>query len=276
MHIGKARTILITLTIVVVTVLGIARLGAITFGWPDNDKHPNVGALFFQRTDTSAPSRLCSGTLIAEDVFLTASHCTAYLDALDAQGLLAWVGVSFKSAPPHDAIIRGTHYTNPDYFSLRGIDAGDVGVVVLDEPPSGLEPAELPTANMFDAWYGVSRREVKDLRFTAVGFGSLGPKFGGGPPVLTPSLGNRYYAYSSFAAMDKVWLHLLANEATGDGGTCYGDSGGPNFLWQDGQETNMIAGVTVKGDVMCVATNVIYRLDTPTARRFLGKFVDLP
>jgi secreted trypsin-like serine protease len=76
--------------------------------------------------------------------------------------------------------------------------------------------------------------------------------------------------------MDKVWLHLLANEATGDGGTCYGDSGGPNFLWQDGEETNMIAGVTVKGDVMCVATNVIYRLDTPTARRFLGKFVDLP
>ena len=276
MHIGKARTILITLTIVVVTVLGIARLGAITFGWPDNDKHPNVGALFFQRTDTSAPSRLCSGTLISEDVFLTASHCTAYLDRLDAQGLLAWVGVSFKTAPAHDAIILGTHYTNPGYYSLRGIDAGDVGVVLLDDAPPGIEPAELPTENMFNGWYGTARRGVKDLKFTAVGYGSLAPQFGGGPPVFPPSLGYRYYAYSSLAAVDKVWLHLLANEATGDGGTCYGDSGGPNFLWQQGHETNIIAGVTVKGDAMCVATNVIYRLDTPAARRFLGKFVDLP
>lgn len=275
MHIGKARTILIALTIVVVTVLGIARLGAITFGWPDYDKHPNVGTMFYQRTDASTPLRLCSGTLISEDVFLTASHCTAYLDRLDAQGLLAWVGVSFKSAPPHDAIIHGAHYTNPDYYSLNGIDSGDVAVVVLDTAP-GYEPAELPTANMFAAWYGVERRAVKNLRFTTVGFGSLGPTFGGGPPVFTPSFGKRYYAYSSFAAMDKVWLHLQANEATGDGGTCYGDSGGPNFLWQDGRETNIIAGVTVKGDVMCVATNVIYRLDTPTARRFLENFVDLP
>ena len=275
MHIGKAHTILIAFTIVVVTVLGIARLGAITFGWQDYDKHPNVGALFFQRTDTTGPARLCSGTLISEAVFLTASHCTAYLDRLDAQGLLAWVGVSFNSTAPHASIIHGTHYTNPGYYSLNGIDAADVGVVMLDTAP-GLEPAELPTANMFNAWYGVSRRQVKDLKFTAVGFGSLGPTFGGGPPVFTPSFGNRYYAYSSLAAMDKVWLHLQANEATGDGGTCYGDSGGPNFLWRDGQETTIIAGVTVKGDAMCVATNVIYRLDTPTARRFLDNFVDLP
>jgi secreted trypsin-like serine protease len=275
MHIGKARSIAIVLTAASVTLLGVAQLGAITFGWQDNNKHPNVGAMFYQRTDASTPLRLCSGTLISDDVFLTASHCTAYLDRLDAQGLLAWVGVSFNSAPPHHAIIHGTHYTNPDYYSLNGIDAGDVGVVVLDTVP-GYEPAELPAANMFNAWYGVSRRAVKDLRFTAVGFGSLEPTFGGGPPVFVPSFGYRYYAYSSFAAMDKVWLHLQANEATGDGGTCYGDSGGPNFLWQDGQETNIIAGVTVKGDAMCMATNVIYRLDTPTARRFLENFVDLP
>ncbi len=129
---------------------------------------------------------------------------------------------------------------------------------------------------MFDAWYGTSRRGVKNLKFTAVGYGSLGPEFGGGPPAFVPSYGYRYYTYSSFAALDKFWLHLQANEATGDGGTCYGDSGGPNFLWQNGSETNIIAGVTVKGDAMCVATNVIYRLDTPTARNFLGRFVSLP
>jgi len=266
---------LLVTTVVVVALLGIARLGAITYGWLDEGRHPNVGALFYQRTDTTAPTRMCSGTLIAEKVFLTASHCTAGLDWLAAQGLLSWVGVSFKTAPPHDAIIHGTHYTNPDYYELRGIDAADVGVIVLDASP-GLEPARLPDAGMFDAWYGTSRRAVKNLKFTAVGYGSLGFEFGGGPPTSIPSYGYRYYAYSSFAALDKSWLHLLANEATGDGGTCYGDSGGPNFLWQGGHETDIIAGVTVKGDVPCVATNVIYRLDTPTARRFLGGFVSLP
>ncbi len=30
------------------------------------------------------------------------------------------------------------------------------------------------------------------------------------------------------------------------------------------------------GDSTCRATNVDYRLDTPSARAFLGQFVDLP
>jgi hypothetical protein len=275
MQIRKTRTFVAALIILgAVTVAGITRLSAITYGSRDETHHPNVGALFFQRTDTTTPTRLCSGTLISETVFLTASHCTAYLDRLAAQDLLSWVGVSFKTDPPHNAIILGTHHTNPDYYNQKGIDAGD-RVVVLDNIPL-LIPASLPTAGMFDAWYATSRRAVKDLKFTAVGYGSLGFEFGGGPPTSVPSYGYRYFAYSSFAAIDKVWLHLLANEATGDGGTCYGDSGGPNFLWQDNHETNIIAGVTVKGDAMCVATNVIYRLDTPTARRFLERFVSLP
>jgi len=62
----------------------------------------------------------------------------------------------------------------------------------------------------------------------------------------------------------------------GDGGTCYGDSGGPNFLGAGASETNIIAGTTVTGDTPCRATNVDYRLDTPSARSFLGQFVTLP
>ena len=62
------------------------------------------------------------------------------------------------------------------------------------------------------------------------------------------------------------------NPATGDGGTCYGDSGGPNFLG----DTNLLAATTITGDFMCRATNVTYRLDTASARSFLGQFVTLP
>jgi hypothetical protein len=41
-------------------------------------------------------------------------------------------------------------------------------------------------------------------------------------------------------------------------------------------ETDVIAAITVKGDAMCRATSVTYRLDTRSARDFLGGFVALP
>jgi hypothetical protein len=62
------------------------------------------------------------------------------------------------------------------------------------------------------------------------------------------------------------------NPAKGDGGTCYGDSGGPNFLGT----TDILAATTITGDSVCRATNVTYRLDTAPARAFLGQLVTLP
>ncbi len=72
------------------------------------------------------------------------------------------------------------------------------------------------------------------------------------------------------------WLRISMNPAHGDGGTCYGDSGGPNFLGAGSGETNIVAGTTITGDFMCRATNVDYRLDTASARSFLGQYVTLP
>ncbi len=64
--------------------------------------------------------------------------------------------------------------------------------------------------------------------------------------------------------------------ATGDGGTCYGDSGGPHFIWIDGVETNIVASITVTGDAQCKALDTTYRMDTEAARDFLGGFLTLP
>jgi hypothetical protein len=77
-------------------------------------------------------------------------------------------------------------------------------------------------------------------------------------------------------ALNKNWLRLSMNPALGDGGTCYGDSGGPNFLGAGDTETKMIVGITSTGDTVCRATNVTYRVDTPSARAFLGLYVALP
>jgi hypothetical protein len=60
---------------------------------------------------------------------------------------------------------------------------------------------------------------------------------------------------------------------TGQGGDCYGDSGSPKFF--DGNTSLIVATVT-SGDNVCRATSRDYRLDTPSARTFLGNFVSLP
>jgi hypothetical protein len=48
----------------------------------------------------------------------------------------------------------------------------------------------------------------------------------------------------------------LDEPTLGDDGTCYGDSGGPNFLGAGAMETNIVAATTITGDLMCRATNV--------------------
>ncbi|MGH9893954.1 MAG: hypothetical protein ACREA0_18635 [bacterium] len=64
------------------------------------------------------------------------------------------------------------------------------------------------------------------------------------------------------------------NQATGNAGTCFGDSGGPHLL--GGVSSNRIVSVTITGDRWCKATDTTYRLDTASARDFLGDFVALP
>ena len=73
-------------------------------------------------------------------------------------------------------------------------------------------------------------------------------------------------------ALTKSWLKISMNPATGDGGTCYGDSGGPHFLG----DSSMVVSVTVTGDTPCRATDVTYRLDTDSARSYLSQWVTLP
>ena len=87
----------------------------------------------------------------------------------------------------------------------------------------------------------------------------------------------RQYSTGTLNAINKTWLRISMNASTGNGGTCYGDSGGPNFLGAGKDVINIIiAGITITGDALCKSTNVIYRLDTESARAFLGDYVTLP
>ena len=58
-----------------------APAGAITYGTPDGDGHPEVGALLATQAYADGTWAACSGTLISPTVFLTAAHCDLGVDA---------------------------------------------------------------------------------------------------------------------------------------------------------------------------------------------------
>jgi len=91
-----------------------------------------------------------------------------------------------------------------------------------------------------------------------------------------PSDDVRRYTVGTLNTVTKSWLRISQNPSAGNGGTCYGDSGGPNFLGAGSDETNIVAALTNTGDTPCRSTNVDYRLDTPSARSFLAGYVSLP
>jgi secreted trypsin-like serine protease len=235
--------------------------GAITFGELDGELHPNVGAVVVE-VDTDEYFAVCSGTLIAPDVFLTAAHCVS-------EGERLWV--SFDTTFDQDSTrLAGTAHPHPLFASGGQNNTYDIAVIELDEPVSHIQPADLPQAGLLDTLK--ANHTLRDRTFIAVGYGTVRDMKEGGPHGLLPNA-DRRYALQSANALRKSWLQLSMQPSTGDGGTCYGDSGGPHFL---GDETsNLVVSITVTGDAMCRATDTTYRLDTPSARTFLADYLTL-
>jgi V8-like Glu-specific endopeptidase len=103
---------------------------AITFGQLDTtNRFPHVGALIFE--SDGEPAILCSGTLIEPDVFLTAAHCTAFLDIGVAPDD---VWVTFDQSSP---LLPGTYHTKPAFGSGAQSNTNDIAVVTLDAPVDG-------------------------------------------------------------------------------------------------------------------------------------------
>lgn len=232
-----------------------APANAVIGGEPDGNRHPNVGGLVSDTQYSDGTWLYCSGTLIAPDVFLTAAHC-------GDEG--SRVRVTFDPAyVDGDKTYAGTFRADPAYPGTSA-DSHDIAVVVLDRDVKGIAPARLPKAGSLS---GLTVGQP----FTSVGYGAY---------EVTNSPGGHQFLYNdvrmvatgTLNAVNKTWLRISMNESTGDGGTCYGDSGGPNFLG----DTDIVAATTITGDAVCRATNVTYRIDTPSARGFLADYVALP
>ena len=142
---------------------------------------------------------------------------------------------------------------------------------MLEEEVEDILPATLPGEGFLDDLKAAGELSYgyDKAQFTVVGFGAV---LVWPPPVIELIPHPRRYAQSEYRSLLKNWLHLSQNMATDDGGSCFGDSGGPVF-WTDEVGNETIVGITSWGDPNCISPSFNYRVDTAESMDFIFTFL---
>jgi len=260
------KRVLFTSVFVLVLVFSlIGTASAVTDGYEDGDGHPYVGLMV--ASIGGAPQWRCSGTLISPTLFLTAGHCTFGADHVEI-----WFDADVTNAAAHGypftGDVGGTPNSHPNYND-SAFFLYDLGVVVLDEPVMMSEYGVLPGLDQLDALK--TQRGQQDVTFTAVGYG-LQKSFPDAASWKNSALRIRMVAEPHLIQINGGLVGdfsiLLSNNAN-TGGTCFGDSGGPNFIGS----SNVVGGVTsfaMNGN--CAGTGGVYRIDRADDLDWLATF----
>ena len=262
------KKILMALVAVVAAAVVALPASAITDGSLDGDAHPYVGLMVAQDANRN-PLWRCSGTLISPTLFLTAGHCTE----APAAHVEIWFDADVESGIPANGYpftgeASGKPYTHPQY-DPNAFYLHDLGVVVLEQPVSMSTYGALPALNQLDELK--SGKVKKDTFFTAVGYG-LQKAFPDAASWKDVALRVRMVSHPRLIQINTGYTGdgsmILSNNAN-TGGTCFGDSGGPNFLG----DSNVVAGVTSFGkNSTCAGTGGVYRVDRADDLEWLATF----
>jgi hypothetical protein len=279
----KAHVVALTALVAVVLATALPA-SAITNGQADGDEHPYVGLVVFDVINAAGqqvPSHRCSGSLLTPTVFLTAAHCTVgtvaarvWFDEV-VQGNPEY---PFSGATSYD----GVPHTNPDFCNPCGSGLSqfafrDVGIVVLTEPvPMAAvgEYADLPAAGLVDT---LQNKTAVD--FVGYGVQSQAQIPGNAlpqPPPFFRWTGPRVRLQAPSELVSGNFVHsaefmrLALNASGGSGGTCFGDSGGPDLL---GGTDTVLAVNSYVTNINCSGVGYSARVDVPAVLAWIQTFM---
>ena len=262
----RKKVLLAALALVFALAL-VVPASAITGGTPDGDDHPYVGTIWWPIPGMEGWYSLCSASAISPTKLVTAGHCAPDGDAVE---------VLFQYQGAFWGYYTATFHRHPEYCEncapgLPGFINNDVAVVILDAVqayslPSLPSYAQLPTEGLVDT---LKMNTPIDL----VGYGVQKRVHipGEGAPFWTHEAFTRYYAPTELLAANFVhsdrFIKMRANASQGSGGTCFGDSGGPNLL--DGTNTILAVNSYVTNS-NCAGVVYSNRIDTSSALTFIN------
>ncbi len=274
----RIRTSAAALAAALIAILvGATGAGAITNGQPDGDNHPYVGVMVGVNF-TDGLAWLCTGSLLDGDSFLTAGHCTH-----GAEAIFVWFDQTLQEPIPvatADAI--GVGVTNPDFCEacangLPGFARRDVGVVQFIATPGDIptEHVSLPVAGTVDT---LKNKTAIDYVGYGVTFQAQipGSQLPQPPPFYRwDGLGTRMFAQGETVSGNfkhsAEFMKLTMNAGGGSGGTCFGDSGGPNLL---GGTDTVLAVNSYTPNSSCTGVAYSQRIDVPDVLTWVNSFVN--
>ncbi len=277
----------LSITIVLVlTLLMVSPAAAITGGGPDGNGHPYSGLVLVPGVG------LCSGTLVDEDLVLTAGHCTYFFTAAEISEV--WITFDSEATVDEDWMPvpgEGTWYTShawvthPDYVDEYWPFTSDYGLMFLDSPVAGITPAALPMEGVLDLLIGTTGQTAE--RFYDVGYGQNGVNVGEGPYTrnfdfvrkvseqrFNPSKGN-------VGTQDPLWLILGNSPSANHGAGCGGDSGSGIFLNPASPYKDTVVAVHTggyrlgyNGNLCGRITSLNHRVDATVVLNWIAAFMD--
>lgn len=272
------RSMIVLAATAISSVLFLSAPASAVIGGTDDtaNVYENVGVLQVL-LDDGEWFDFCSGTLVAEDIVLTAAHCTDFFTAEvgDPEGFgVDDLRVSFDPDPDETS----TYYlvdhlvVHPDWFNAGPClgnskslclapPAEDIALIFLTESVAGVDPAPVADADYLDGL------DLRAETFTVVGYGVdefiTGSLFS--PNALIVVDGIRSYRDVSVITTQDAFPDRFIKYTQS---TCFGDSGGP--LFHDGT----VVGVnTWTFSLRCSGPNFAYRTDSEVAQEFLDTYL---